>query len=594
MKQFAGKKKKYRLSVMVAVLPVVGFMALLSIWAADLYVSSRADRAFIIGQHGSEIAWQLAEQRLLETEYLHTLRTETLKKISLQSQIIREILEKLMLPDIHRDVYSLISQISEKLKSHQLIFSKAGNIARKLADSRINLQTHFDYSDNYLKTAIDSIIEEETQLTILQGLNLPENKMALRSGLKEILSFNASVMLNMNELLAFGDTEKFEERQEILRKKMDISLNNTHGVLLSVNEDIYSDLWDKIIREYETVTDIQNAVYTRWKNLKNIHSELEKSSRELKETIQLTVNKVKNDMNTIKRTGFAISTATIVFAVLLLSLISFLLIRSITNLLRRVVAGLNQVTGQITDSSAKILHTSQQLSEGSSGQSAAIEQTSAALEQISAMTKHNADNAGNADMLMKESNSIIGEANSSMTRLAVSMEKISDASENTSRIVKTIDEIAFQTNLLALNAAVEAARAGESGAGFAVVAGEVRNLAMRASAAAKSTAGLIEKTVTLIKEGEEHVGTSVRGFEKTIESTAEVGNLLAEIATASREQAQGIEQVNISVSSMEKIIYQFAGHSRDSRNESEGMNNQIEKMKIMVDDLLSLAGGAGR
>ncbi len=155
--------------------------------------------------------------------------------------------------------------------------------------------------------------------------------------------------------------------------------------------------------------------------------------------------------------------------------------------------------------SGQVSSASQQLAAGSSEQAASIEETSSSLEEMSSMTSQNADNAGCADNLMKEVNQVVGQANASMTELTTSMAHISQASEETSKIIKTIDEIAFQTNLLALNAAVEAARAGEAGAGFAVVADEVRNLAMRAADAAKNTADLIEGTVKKVSDGSDLV-----------------------------------------------------------------------------------------
>ena len=171
------------------------------------------------------------------------------------------------------------------------------------------------------------------------------------------------------------------------------------------------------------------------------------------------------------------------------------------------------------------------------------------------------------------------------------MEEISKASEETSKIIKTIDEIAFQTNLLALNAAVEAARAGEAGAGFAVVADEVRNLAMRAADAAKNTADLIEGTVKKINEGSQLVNDTNAAFLEVADSTVKVGDLVAEIAAASGEQAQGIDQVNKAVSDMDQLTQQNAANAEESASASEEMSAQSEQMKAMVLDLAAVVSG---
>jgi len=207
------------------------------------------------------------------------------------------------------------------------------------------------------------------------------------------------------------------------------------------------------------------------------------------------------------------------------------------------------------------------------------------------MTKKNSENAGQADNLMKEANTVVAKANQSMGQLTQSMVDISKASEETSKIIKTIDEIAFQTNLLALNAAVEAARAGEAGAGFAVVADEVRNLAMRASDAAKNTATLIEGTVKKVKDGSELVATTNEAFEKVAESSAKVGDIVSEIAEASKEQSSGIEQVNIAITEMDKVVQQNAANAEESASASEEMNAQADQLRDYVGDLVMLVTG---
>jgi methyl-accepting chemotaxis protein len=210
---------------------------------------------------------------------------------------------------------------------------------------------------------------------------------------------------------------------------------------------------------------------------------------------------------------------------------------------------------------------------------------------MATMTRQNADSASQANGLMSEANHVVEKANTAMDGLTASMEDISKASEETSKIIKTIDEIAFQTNLLALNAAVEAARAGEAGAGFAVVADEVRNLALRAADAAKDTADLIEGTVKKIKAGSQLVNDTNTAFSEVAASSVKVGDLVAEIAAASSEQAQGIDQVNKAVSEMDQLTQQNAANAEESASAAEEMSAQSEQMKAMVLDLVTVVSG---
>jgi methyl-accepting chemotaxis protein len=259
--------------------------------------------------------------------------------------------------------------------------------------------------------------------------------------------------------------------------------------------------------------------------------------------------------------------------------------------LSRFSSKMQSTSDEVASAAGEVASASQSLAEGASRQAASIEETSSSLEEMSAMTRQNADHAHQADALMKEANQTIATANSTMDRMTVSMENITRTSEETQKIVKTIDEIAFQTNLLALNAAVEAARAGEAGAGFAVVADEVRNLAMRAAEAAQNTSQLIEASVKQIKDGAGLVDVTNKAFDEVAEQALSVTQLIGEIAAASNEQAQGIRQVNDAVGKMDQIVQQNAATSEESASASEEMSAQAEQMKALVAELAALVDG---
>jgi len=270
---------------------------------------------------------------------------------------------------------------------------------------------------------------------------------------------------------------------------------------------------------------------------------------------------------------------------------SLLLVRSITRPVKNAVRGLTEIAEQVNAASVLVSNAGQELSEGASSQASAIEQTSSSLEEMASMTRQNAENASQANTLMQETKKTVGQANSSMQGLTASMKEISKASEQTQKIIKTIDEVAFQTNLLALNAAVEAARAGEVGAGFAVVAEEVRNLARRTAEAAKDTAGLIESTVKKVKDGAVLVDQTNGEFIRVLDGASKTGELIGEIAAASQEQSQGVEQINRAAAEMDKIIQMNSANAEESSASSSELNSRAEELQILIQELQGLVGG---
>ncbi len=258
--------------------------------------------------------------------------------------------------------------------------------------------------------------------------------------------------------------------------------------------------------------------------------------------------------------------------------------------LARLLTALSDGSAHIESATAEVAKDAQSLASVTSREAAAIEETASTVEQLAAMTQQNAEHARETDRLVAETRAAVTEANDSMSALFDAIQEIKRASAQTSEIVRTIDEIALQTNLLALNAAVEAARAGQHGAGFAIVADEVRTLARRAAVAAKDTADLIERTNHEVVEAASAVEQTRRQFEDVDQCVEKSSALVSQITRASLEQARGIDQVNVAVTEIDTVVQQTVANAEHSAATAQLMMSQsrdiaaaIERLRTMMD-----------
>ena len=289
-------------------------------------------------------------------------------------------------------------------------------------------------------------------------------------------------------------------------------------------------------------------------------------------------------------------TVLVLSAVLLLGAVAYgwNVRRSLTRNLSRLSSQLSEAADQTAAAAAQVSSSSHSLAEGASSQAASLEETSASLEEMASMTQRNADNARVAKDLGGQTRQAAEVGAADMDEMTKAMAEIQAASSNISKILRTIDEIAFQTNILALNAAVEAARAGEAGMGFAVVADEVRNLAQRSAEAAKETAARIEDSIQKSNRGTQISGKVAVSLAEIVAKAREVDNLMAEIATASQEQSQGITQVNSAVSAMDRVTQANAASAEESASAAEELNAQSQNLQAVVSQLQQLVDGSAR
>ena len=271
---------------------------------------------------------------------------------------------------------------------------------------------------------------------------------------------------------------------------------------------------------------------------------------------------------------------------------SFILTRAIVPSINKVIANLTAGSAQINSAASEVAQVSQQMAQGSTEQASSLEETSASLEEIASMTRQTADNTGQANTSMSAAETLVTDQATTMEHLSEAIGKIKASSEETVKIVKTIDEIAFQTNLLALNAAVEAARAGDAGKGFAVVAEEVRSLAQRSAVAARTTAELLSTSKDNADLGAKVTAEVMTAMSTIRQSVSGVSGIIKEIAVASGEQSQGVTQVNTAVAEMDKVVQQNAAQAEQSAAAAQQLSSQSSELEQVVKELVKIVGGA--
>jgi len=304
------------------------------------------------------------------------------------------------------------------------------------------------------------------------------------------------------------------------------------------------------------------------------------------------VARLLDEAGTLYRKGVFLIVAAWVLTGLTAVFVLYSVHRSISRPTIQAIEGLAQAAAQVSAASIQVSSVNQVTADGTGRQAESLAQVVDVLEKISSVTKENAASAQKADDFMCRCRETLAGARRFMGELIGVMESISAAGKESANIIRTIDDVAFQTNILALNAAVEAARAGDAGAGFAVVAREVRNLALRTSEAAATTTGILAETIRRIDEGADLAGKSDDAFSDVVESVDQTGSLMDRISGASTRQSREIQEVHAAIAEIKDVTRQNAAHAEKSASASVEMSAQAEQLNGYVEDLRLRIGGS--
>jgi len=351
--------------------------------------------------------------------------------------------------------------------------------------------------------------------------------------------------------------------------------------------------WDSLHRQMTGMLDAQQFDAAQ----KIMGEKIVPAGEEMERTAGETVSSVREALSQSRQAADSRQSANFWIQVMLMALslvvgMAILLgVRRVAVGLRDLVGKIDQAVDQVTVSAAQVSDASRVLAEGASEQASALGNTAATGDQITAMTRRNLDDTRAVAESMREAEANVGRMTAASDQMSASMQQINRSSEKIARIIKVIDEIAFQTNILALNAAVEAARAGEAGMGFAVVAGEVRNLAQRSAQAAQDTTALIEESIAKSSDGAAKLEQVAQAIRLSNDISLKVKGLVDGVAAASQEQARGIEEISRAVARMEEVTQRTAASAEQSAAASEDMSARSRDIKEAVAELVEVVGG---
>jgi hypothetical protein len=501
--------------------------------------------------------------------------------------------QKQLAQGIQVELKNLIEESSQELKAVNQAFVKIDDDLDEYGDG---------YADALLllDKALQQRLAQHDNTRILAAIDLVANLKSFHltlmlEAMDSIIDKNEGQINEERWVGINGASASFRDKLGKLDKALDTSAEKTLASTLrqgfeKVETGIKKDLKELIEASGIRLVAIQQA-FTKIDDVLDEYSgALDQDLMRIESSVQKELNEASATMISGLSTAGYMALAGYLSCGALLITCLVLVTLSIVKPIKGIVQNLTEGSDQVSSASGQVSSASQSLAEGATEQAAGLEETSSSLEEMSSMTKQNADNAQQANTLAAQARKAADNGSESMNRMNTAIQDIQKSSDETAKIIKVIDEIAFQTNLLALNAAVEAARAGEAGKGFAVVAEEVRNLAMRSAEAAKNTSSMIEESVKNANNGVDIAGEVGKVLDEIVGSIGKTTDLVGEIAAASQEQAQGIDQVNTAVAQMDKVTQQNAANAEESASASEELSAQAEQMNTVVEELSAIVG----
>jgi len=597
-----GKKIALGFGALILISALLGAMAVLNMKSVQTQAQTLATQYVPETQIAGQLQNAFSTAMLGVRGYRLTAENtylETARKAFAEAEKQEQDAQKLA--DANPELVKLqenLKELAPQMQDYENMVNQLEAANKSILTSRDKLnQSAADFMTNIDKLIVGQKTRQENEIkafTEAPKLQQRADKLALANTIRgdgnaaRIAVFKSQALRDpklIEEGLAnFEAMDKsFDQLQAMLVVQEDMDELNQ----VKADAHAYRDAMKQIMDDYIAVDELGAKILATSEIVNNLCEETQTTG------MDRTVDSANASTQKLVRASLTMIVGLVV-ALLASVAVAFFIIRNSNKVLTSVAHALDDGSNQVASAAAQVSGSSQSLAEGSSEQAASLEETSSSLEEMASMTKRNSENSQKANDLAKQARTAADKGVVDMQAMSAAMEAIKVSSDDIAKIIKTIDEIAFQTNILALNAAVEAARAGEAGMGFAVVADEVRNLAQRSAQAAKETAAKIEGAIAKTAQGVDISSKVSLTLNEIVTKARQVDELAAEVAGASREQTQGITQINIAVGQMDKVTQSNAANAEESAAAAEELNAQAAVMKESVGDLLQLVGGNRR
>ena len=584
---------KWNVNLNTRLFSLVGLASLLIVVVIGLvlYTYFQIHSANVLKDDLNRVAKIILATRVAEKAYLQFYTPELKQEFTKIAKEAKKQIANLAKRKIDNNYKERVLPVEEAFKQYEGFFNGLVETHNKHFSVKAEMPIPMANAEKLLTNFIYNL-EDKQEEKKMRGDALDDNDVHIL----EVLTVCKTQLLDLQKVqlqfLTTGDEKYTKEYRRLSSLITDRSLAELHQYATVAEKTDFIKTIDtikKAIEAFLNSVDISKELYEEENNKTILINQTGEGIITVTDTL---LTQVGQDTNQKVKRAAGVASTLVGAGIVIFWIFSYLLVTVITRPTKRVIKGLSNSGRQVGLAAGQFSTVSRKLSEGTSEQAAALEESSSSLSEMASRTKQNAENTNYMKQLMRDAQESRNTANLSMENLSASMEEIVQASTESSKIVKSIDDIAFQTNLLALNAAVEAARVGEAGAGFAVVADEVRALAMRATEAAQNTSQLIETTMRSVESGVKMADETKMSFSKESAIVQKLGGLVDDITSATIDQSQGIEQINTSVGEMDAIAQQNAVHAEESASAAVEMSTQADDLSAFVDELTVVIDGA--